>query len=745
MSSAEQNNNSCVRFSSGVNIKFENCFDKVGTCLFRCPVPILLITLIFNAVCCIFISQIDTAEDILELLLGEDSIVLKVTDWRDKHISSSNWGRCLTYAPTTSPTSPCIDDPNGYVAGQDTSCSILKNGYGCEFDLSDLVGFPVTVKQLCHVTCEYECGASVRRRREVEFSRRLDCSFNSWEDSTYKGSSGSLVILAVDHDAEDVLKPQYLLSYLEILKRFLIDWNTTCDAYPNLEFGFKDVAIWDLMIYDESYMAVADFPLDNTGILRCFREGNWAYFNNTGKKVLEDIPMLADEFNILKPSLKDIYNSGLSSSEQEELVKAAIHRCWLYYPVKAAAFPYTSVLGGAEFREFTSDDMPQVGDHVLAYVGVNDYSSGIIGNIDGSEYDVLDAPSGTEPLIADHVFNIDELLHRVSKAVGIQTIFDVTIFEEFAKRVQRHHYQYCETLNGTYDCSNDSHWDEILDSAEVCHRKIIDDLADAIRAANDAEDLLIDVSIFTPFDEANVLEHAATTNEGMLLICLCIMIVFIAIIAANPCNPRQSKALVGSIGVVLMYFSTMAGIGLCKIIFQAEFTPSTLQALPFMGLGLGVDDMLVLLWTYRYEASKLQIGGEISRSIREAGLSITLTSVTNFVAFVIGAHMPLKELSYFSQTAACVMFTNYITILFGFSTILIIHNALSVARRDSIIEKIGPQTLIFDDEGAAKENLGYKTVKEFSEKALGVLPSLCILIISISIFGVALLFSPNPE
>merc|ERR1719419_287909 len=188
----------------------------------------------------------------------------------------------------------------------------------------------------------------------------------------------------------------------------------------------------------------------------------------------------------------------------------------------------------------------------------------------------------------------------------------------------------------------------------------------------------------TPYDEENILDYVSDTSEVMLIVCLCIMIVFIGAIALNPCNPMQSKALVGAVGVVLVYFSTMAGMGLCRMVFHSEFTPATLQALPFMGLGLGVDDMLVLLWTYEYQPSKLLIKDEICRAVREAGLSITLTSVTNFLSFIVGAQMPLKELSYFSVTAACVMFTNYIGIVFGFSSLLVLHNWCSATRRKSV-------------------------------------------------------------
>merc|ERR1719419_1037643 len=193
----------------------------------------------------------------------------------------------------------------------------------------------------------------------------------------------------------------------------------------------------------------------------------------------------------------------------------------------------------------------------------------------------------------------------------------------------------------------------------------------------------------TPYDEENILEYVSNTSEVLVITCLCIMIVFIGAIAINPCNTRQSKALVGSMGVVLVYFSTMAGMGLCRMTFQSDFTPATLQALPFMGLGLGVDDMLVLLWSYNYQRKSEQVNSEICRAVKEAGLSITLTSITNFVSFFIGSTMPLKELSYFSWTASCIIFTNYVGVLLGFSALLVLHNNCILSPRVSIISEDG--------------------------------------------------------
>jgi len=747
-------NSCCGKCTSALNLEFEACFDGVGRCIFSCPLPILLLTLVFYGVCCIFVSEIESAEDIKELILGDNSLLVRIAEWRDVYLSTSNWGLCLTEEPTASPTRfptlapTCVDDPSGLVAANIGSCAVLASMCSNPLQsLSAMLPATMTIGDVCPVTCEMGCGAiPVRRLLSDKSRRRATCTGASSSDLAIDGSIGSMTIMGIDRNKENILTAEYLLEYMSFLKRFLKDWNTTCDEFEGKVFGYKDVAV--LEWFDSSYEAVAEFPIRNNGLLRCFQEGWWSSYENPLDVLMAKNTLSYNFEYARKDSLQDIYDSDTSSEVKLDDLTTAIHKCWIYAETYQLTFSFT--IGGTEYREYTAEEVPVVGDEVMANIGTNDWRAGVIGSVWGNYFIVVSAALSSIPLGA---FPVTGLRRKVSKAIGVQSIFPIAVHDQFARRVQRKHYDFCDTtgdLNGTYDCTNDDNFDWILEGSKVCHRKIVDDMAEAIRRANNEEDISIEIAMFTPFDEENILDYVSDTSEVMVVICLCIMIVFIGAIALNPCDPRQSKAMIGSLGVVLVYFSTMAGMGLCRMVFRKDFTPAALQALPFMGLGLGVDDMLVLLWTYKYQPSKLQIKSEICRAVREAGLSITLTSMTNFLAFIVGTQMPLNELSYFSVTAACVMFTNYIGIVFAFSSLLVLHNrcraSSQITRRDSIIAKIGNKVLGFgDDDEAAKENLGFTKVKEVSEKALGLVPSALILIISLMILCVSLFVSPSPE
>jgi len=70
------------------------------------------------------------------------------------------------------------------------------------------------------------------------------------------------------------------------------------------------------------------------------------------------------------------------------------------------------------------------------------------------------------------------------------------------------------------------------------------------------------------------------------------MLVF-AGLAHFACDKVKSRVLTGFVGVLLVCLSVFASLGLTAAV-GTEFTPTITQVLPFLALGLGVDDMFVV-------------------------------------------------------------------------------------------------------------------------------------------------------
>lgn len=82
----------------------------------------------------------------------------------------------------------------------------------------------------------------------------------------------------------------------------------------------------------------------------------------------------------------------------------------------------------------------------------------------------------------------------------------------------------------------------------------------------------------------------------------------------------------------------ISSIGICSI-FGVAYGPVH-TSLPFLLMGLGVDDIFVIMSCWRQVESMhtgCSVAERIGLMLKHAGTSITVTSFTDVVAFLIGA------------------------------------------------------------------------------------------------------------
>lgn len=79
-------------------------------------------------------------------------------------------------------------------------------------------------------------------------------------------------------------------------------------------------------------------------------------------------------------------------------------------------------------------------------------------------------------------------------------------------------------------------------------------------------------------------------------------------------------------------------LGLCSA-FGVFYGPVH-SILPFLLLGIGIDDMFVIVQCWNNlskDDSKRSLPTRVGIAMRHAGVSITITSITDFAAFAVGA------------------------------------------------------------------------------------------------------------
>lgn len=131
-------------------------------------------------------------------------------------------------------------------------------------------------------------------------------------------------------------------------------------------------------------------------------------------------------------------------------------------------------------------------------------------------------------------------------------------------------------------------------------------------------------------------------------------------------NCVGNRVLLGFAGVLAACLSIVASFGLvsaCGMKFV-----SIVGNLPFLVLGIGVDDMFILLSGIADALYDNDTRSRIGQMMRKSGVAITITSLTDILAFGAGASSTFKSVRNFCVFTGVAVFFCYINQLFFFSS-----------------------------------------------------------------------------
>ncbi|CAH1243034.1 PTCHD3 [Branchiostoma lanceolatum] len=95
-----------------------------------------------------------------------------------------------------------------------------------------------------------------------------------------------------------------------------------------------------------------------------------------------------------------------------------------------------------------------------------------------------------------------------------------------------------------------------------------------------------------------------------------------------------TKPWLAVIGVLSAVLAIVSSIGV--VLLAGESFSSLNVAIPFLLLGIGVDDMFVMIAAWRKCDVRLPVQERTGRAMSDAGVSITITSITDCLAFAAG-------------------------------------------------------------------------------------------------------------
>ncbi|XP_023215985.1 patched domain-containing protein 3-like [Centruroides sculpturatus] len=167
----------------------------------------------------------------------------------------------------------------------------------------------------------------------------------------------------------------------------------------------------------------------------------------------------------------------------------------------------------------------------------------------------------------------------------------------------------------------------------------------------------ISVARFTSRALAQELEKNTESVLPFFSVTILIMLIF-SIGTCMMTDWVYSKPWLGVLGCLSSGLSVGAAFGLV-VYCGMEFIGINMAA-PFLMLGIGMDDTFVMLAAWRRTNVKKSVEERLGETFAEAGVSITITSITNFLSFCIGIATPFPSVRIFCTYTAMATFFTYL-------------------------------------------------------------------------------------
>ena len=167
-------------------------------------------------------------------------------------------------------------------------------------------------------------------------------------------------------------------------------------------------------------------------------------------------------------------------------------------------------------------------------------------------------------------------------------------------------------------------------------------------------------SLFYAADSS--LDDAISESSGsdivLISITFTIMISFSSVMLGKFRNPLMGHSLLSNAGIFAVVFGVMAGFGLC--LFVGIPFVSMNGVLPFLILGIGIDDMFIIMDELDRQDPELTVVQTIKSVLVHSGATVTMTTITDLVAFAVSTSTAFPAVRYFCIFAAVSITLSYL-------------------------------------------------------------------------------------
>jgi len=185
-----------------------------------------------------------------------------------------------------------------------------------------------------------------------------------------------------------------------------------------------------------------------------------------------------------------------------------------------------------------------------------------------------------------------------------------------------------------------------------------------LKILHDDDTLLPNVHVaYFPGNAIDRMYEEVSSAQASTIIIGYAVVLFLLVVTQYSSSRTTNFMLLGLLGGILVCLSNLAAYGLIALI-DLKFNHTMLQALPFLALGLGVDDLFLVLHAFRtimkqWSGRRAEV--IVALTMMEAGSSVTITSWCNAGVFFVSCLIPIPALRNLLLSAGVVVLLNWVS------------------------------------------------------------------------------------
>lgn len=176
------------------------------------------------------------------------------------------------------------------------------------------------------------------------------------------------------------------------------------------------------------------------------------------------------------------------------------------------------------------------------------------------------------------------------------------------------------------------------------------------------------------------------------------MFIYVAISLGSLKRPLwvHSKIMLALGGILVVIFSIIIATGLCSL-FGVAATLIISEVIPFLVLAIGVDNIFILVDTYQATDRRLSVERRLGETLALVGSSITMASLSESAAFLLGMLTRMPAVVAFSVYASVAILFDFLLQITFFAALVALDGAREEAGRWDVLPCF--KTVIDDGEG----------------------------------------------